>query len=152
MFNVKLATYKLSCLVCPPPVATVLQRLRVDLTAAHVFHGQRQSFTIFHVLVAQSLDIGLLDLSMFGPDDLTTVVHGDCWFITTNLNIHIEHCTLQAVGLNSFHWNIILIYLGNRPCCIFHTETSAFLPCGNRPQGTSWYHLLLSSSPVHRSN
>lgn len=58
-----------------PAIRVVCNALRVDLTAAHVFDGQRQPLAILDISVCESLDVCLLYLSVFGPDNLTTTVH-----------------------------------------------------------------------------
>lgn len=78
--------------------------LGVDLTAAHVLHRQREPLSILHVLVSNSLDVGLLYLRVFGPDDLSTAVHGHGWFLSAKLyNINIICCRLNVLTFSGFN-------------------------------------------------
>ena len=60
--------------------------LWVYLTAAHVLEGQRQSLSILGVHVTHVLQVGLLDLTVLGPDDLPTVVHAHGWLFSAQLH------------------------------------------------------------------
>ena len=65
----------------------MLDGLGVDLTAAHVFDGQRQPLSILDLRVAHGLQVCLLHLRVLGPDDLPTGVHGHGWLLTPQLQI-----------------------------------------------------------------
>ena len=68
-----------------PAVRIVLDGLWINLATAKVLYGKVKSGAILNVLVSHGLDVGLLYLGMLGPDDFTSTVHRDSWFISANL-------------------------------------------------------------------
>lgn len=72
--------------VSVPSVWVVLDGLWVNLTAAHVLDSQWQPFSVLDFSITHGLQVGLLNFTVFGPDDFAVCVHGHGWLFTTNLH------------------------------------------------------------------
>lgn len=75
----------LSTVTVSPPVGAVLDGLRVDLAAAHVFDAQQQLLPVSDLGLPHGLQVGLLHLGVASPYDLSTGVHGHGWFLPPQL-------------------------------------------------------------------
>lgn len=64
----------------------MLDGLGVNLTAAHVFDSQRQPLSVLDLSITHGLQVGLLNFTVFGPDDFPVSVHRHGRLLPTHLH------------------------------------------------------------------
>lgn len=71
--------------VCVPSVGVMLDGLRVNLTAAHVFDSQRQPLAVLDLSITHGFKVSLLYFTVFSPDDFSVGVHRHSRLLPTHL-------------------------------------------------------------------